>query len=92
MGRDEEGTLDRMKALRRELIDPKLAEHNGRVFKTTGDGFRSFRANSESQSPPERCCCIASSRRSTSDALDESSRRLCKPHGDADKRAKDVFP
>jgi TolB-like protein/class 3 adenylate cyclase len=38
MGADEEGTLERLKALRCELIDPKIAEHHGRVVKTTGDG------------------------------------------------------
>jgi adenylate cyclase len=38
MGADEEGTLERLKALRRELIDPKIAEHHGRIVKTTGDG------------------------------------------------------
>jgi len=39
MGLDEEGTLDRLKALRAELIDPKIAEHHGRIVKTTGDGL-----------------------------------------------------
>ena len=39
MGADEEGTLERLKALRRELVDPKIAEHNGRLVKTTGDGL-----------------------------------------------------
>jgi adenylate cyclase len=39
MGADEEGTLERLKALRRDLVDPKLAEHKGRIFKTTGDGL-----------------------------------------------------
>jgi TolB-like protein/class 3 adenylate cyclase len=39
MGADEEGTLGRLKAHRRELIDPKIAEHRGRIFKTTGDGL-----------------------------------------------------
>jgi len=38
MGADEEGTLAALKACRRELIDPKIAEHHGRVVKTTGDG------------------------------------------------------
>jgi adenylate cyclase len=37
-GADEEGTLERLKALRRELVDPKIAEHRGRIVKTTGDG------------------------------------------------------
>ena len=31
MGADEEGTLARLKALHRELVDPKIAEHNGRI-------------------------------------------------------------
>jgi adenylate cyclase len=39
MGADEEGTLERLKALRRELLDPKIAEHHGRIVKTTGDGM-----------------------------------------------------
>jgi adenylate cyclase len=39
MGADEEGTLERLKALRRELLDPKIAEHHGRIVKTTGDGL-----------------------------------------------------
>jgi adenylate cyclase len=38
MGADEEGTLGRFKALRHELFDPKIAEHHGRLVKTTGDG------------------------------------------------------
>jgi adenylate cyclase len=39
MGVDEEGTLGRLKAHRRELIDPKIREHRGRIVKTTGDGM-----------------------------------------------------
>ena len=39
MGADEEGTLARLKACRRELMDPEIAEHRGRVVKTTGDGI-----------------------------------------------------
>src|SRR6516165_3335270 len=38
MGNDEEGTLAALKACRRELIDPKIAEYRGRIVKTTGDG------------------------------------------------------
>jgi len=38
MGADEEGTLERLKALQCELLDPKIAEHDGRIVKTTGDG------------------------------------------------------
>jgi TolB-like protein/class 3 adenylate cyclase len=39
MGVDEEGTHERLKALRYELFDPKIAEHKGRIVKTTGDGL-----------------------------------------------------
>jgi adenylate cyclase len=39
MEADEEGTLRRLKALRAEVIDPKIAEHRGRIVKTTGDGL-----------------------------------------------------
>ena len=39
IGADEEGTLARLKVHRRELIDPKVSGHRGRIVKTTGDGF-----------------------------------------------------
>src|SRR5260370_28850153 len=39
MGADEEGTHAALMALRRELTDPKIAEHRGRIVKTTGDGL-----------------------------------------------------
>ena len=39
IGVDEEGTLGRLKAIRAALIDPKIAQHHGRIVKTTGDGL-----------------------------------------------------
>src|SRR3984893_13357738 len=39
LGVDEGGTLRQLKAIRAELMDPKIAEHNGRLVKRTGDGF-----------------------------------------------------
>jgi adenylate cyclase len=39
MGADEEGTLARLKACRKALVDPKIAEYRGRIVKTTGDGM-----------------------------------------------------
>ena len=39
IGADEEGTLARLRAIRRELVDPKIGEHRGRIVKTTGDGL-----------------------------------------------------
>jgi adenylate cyclase len=39
MGTDEEGTLERLKGVRGELVDSKIKEHRGRIVKTTGDGL-----------------------------------------------------
>jgi adenylate cyclase len=39
MGADEEGTLQRLKAHHREIVDPKIREYRGRIVKTTGDGM-----------------------------------------------------
>jgi len=38
IGIDEEGTLAQLKALRKTLFDPKIAQHHGRIVKNTGDG------------------------------------------------------
>jgi adenylate cyclase len=39
VGVDETATLARVRALRTEIIEPVAAAHNGRLFKTMGDGF-----------------------------------------------------
>src|SRR6266550_4381157 len=39
IGQDESRTLRRIKAVRREVVDPNIAEYRGRVVKTTGDGI-----------------------------------------------------
>src|SRR3984893_6196252 len=39
IGADEEGTLNRLRSIRADLIDPKITEHRGRIVKTTGDGL-----------------------------------------------------
>jgi adenylate cyclase len=39
MGADEEGTLAQLKKLRKDLVDPAIAAHRGRIVKTTGDGM-----------------------------------------------------
>ena len=39
MGVDEEGTHERLRAHLRDLIEPNIAEHRGRIVKKTGDGF-----------------------------------------------------
>jgi adenylate cyclase len=39
IGADEGGTLQRLRAIRDELINPTIAAHHGRLVKTTGDGL-----------------------------------------------------
>src|SRR5213082_277879 len=39
IGADEQGTLNRLRSIRTEVVDPKINEHHGRLVKTTGDGF-----------------------------------------------------
>src|SRR3954452_9856173 len=39
MGANEEGTLARLKAVRKAIVDPTIASHRGRIVKTTGDGM-----------------------------------------------------
>jgi adenylate cyclase len=39
IGADEEGTLDRLRSILSDVIDPKINEHRGRIVKTTGDGL-----------------------------------------------------
>ena len=39
VGDDEEGTLARLRSLRRDLVDPEIGAHRGRIVKTTGDGL-----------------------------------------------------
>jgi class 3 adenylate cyclase len=39
MGADEEGTHERLKVHRRDLVEPKIREHRGRTVKNTGDGL-----------------------------------------------------
>src|SRR3712207_1735464 len=54
MGQDEEGTLASIKRLRREVVEPNVLSHQGRVVKTTGDGFLV-----EFSSPVEAVRCAA---------------------------------
>src|SRR5947209_13252440 len=39
IGADEEGSLNQLRAIRADVIDPKITEHRGRIVKTTGDGL-----------------------------------------------------
>src|SRR5262249_17573181 len=39
IGADEEGTLDRLRSIRTDVVDPSIAQYRGRIVKTTGDGL-----------------------------------------------------
>ena len=53
MGADQEGTLERLKALRRELLDPKIAAHRGRIVTTTGMASISVFAPDRARTNPD---------------------------------------
>ena len=56
MGEDEEGTLAALRAVRRELSDPKIKEQQGRIVKTMGDGLLiELPASSERCAARSRC-------------------------------------
>jgi adenylate cyclase len=71
MERDEEGTFARVMAVRREVVEPALAKHRGRLVKTTGDGFLA-----EFVSPVEAVRCALS-------VQDEMARREAGEAGEA---------
>jgi class 3 adenylate cyclase len=81
MERDEAGTLARLRTLHRELIDPKTAEHKGRIVKTTGDRILvEFPSVVEAVAAPSRCsgrwrhATIPSPRTSASNSASASTR------------------
>ena len=53
MGQDEAGTLALLRTHRRELIDLKISEHEGRIVKTTGDGILKSLGRWQSSIPQE---------------------------------------
>src|SRR3984893_6536135 len=68
MGADEEGTHERLKAVHRQLVDPKITEHHGRIVKTTGDGLLV-----EFPSVVDAMCCAAEMQRGMIDREPELS-------------------
>ena len=68
IGQDETGTLRRLKELRRNVVNPIIKEHNGRVVKTTGDGILI-----EFPSAVEAVRCAVRVQRATAEAEDKVS-------------------
>jgi adenylate cyclase len=73
MGEDEEGTLARLKAHRNELIDPGIAEHKGRIVKTTGDGML---VEFGSVVDAVRCAVVVQQAMAERNAVDPPDRRI----------------
>ena len=72
VGDDEEGTLARLRALRRELIDPEIGAHRGRIVKTAGDGMLVEFASALDAVR----CAVAVQRRMTAAADEPAERRI----------------
>jgi adenylate cyclase len=70
VGDDEEGTLARLRALRRGLIDPEIGAHRGRIVNTTGDGILI-----EFASVVDAVRCAVAVQRSLAGATDEPAER-----------------
>jgi len=85
MGADEEGTHERLKAHLGELVNPKIAEHRGRIVKNTGDGFLA-----EFASVVDAVRCATEIQRSMMDREPEGPEDRCKflPHAGARARAR----
>jgi len=91
VGDDEEGTLARLRALRREVIDPEIAAHRGRIVKTTGDGLLT-----EFASVVDAVRCAVALQRRIAPAADEPAERRIQYRvginvGDVVADADDIF-
>jgi adenylate cyclase len=71
MSKDEEGTLARLRDLRRQVIEPSIRSHHGRLVKTVGDGFLV-----EFSSPVEAVRCAMDLQQSVAST---SGKELAKP-------------
>ena len=71
MERDEEGTYSRIGNLRQEVIEPRLSQHQGRLIKTTGDGFLA-----EFAGPIAALRCALAIQRCQSESLDSHPLRV----------------
>ena len=88
MGQDEEGTLSRIRSLRREIFEPKLRDHQERVVKTTGDGILV-----EFSSPVEAIrCAVEVQEAIAARASQEASQALQLPIGIPGQRSAKLSP
>jgi class 3 adenylate cyclase len=74
MGADEEGTLAALRAVRRELVDPTIAERRGRIVRTTGDGLL---VEFNSVVDAVRCAILIQRAMPDRDADMPADRRIC---------------
>src|SRR6516225_9406941 len=91
MGEDEEDTLARLQAYRRELVDPEIAEHRGRIVKTTGDGLLvEFPSVVEAVSCALAVQCAMAERNATTRAESQIAFRIGVNLGDIIAEADDI--
>jgi len=91
MGEDEEDTLARLKAHRRELIDPMVGTHRGRIVKTTGDGLLvEFPSVVEAVSCALAVQCAMAERNATTRAESQIAFRIGVNLGDIIAEADDI--
>ncbi len=79
MAADEAGTLARQTALRKELIDPKIAEYGGHLVKSTGDGVL---VEFPSVVDALRCAVMVQLAMSDREAAEPEETRIAYPRGD----------
>src|SRR5271166_4191725 len=72
MGTDEEGTHERLKGHLRDLVNPKIKEHRGRIVKNTGDGMLA-----ELSSVVDAVRCAAQMQRAMADRNAETAEDNC---------------
>jgi len=73
IGVDEQGTLDHLRSIKAEVIDPNIAAHQGRIVKTTGDGFL---ADFGSTVDALRCAIAMQQKLAARNANDPADRRV----------------
>ena len=81
MGEDEEGTLNRLRAIRAEVADPSIAQYRGRIVKTTGDGLLvEFTSVVDAKSPVRRALPFFFHRYAAASSCKDCRRVVADPH------------
>ena len=81
IGADEEGTLNRLRSIRTDVIDPRISENRGRIVKTTGDGLLvEFASVVDAKSPVRRALPFFFHRYAAASSCKDCRRVVADPH------------